>query len=160
MIVIKMPKRIKFEWPKIGITVNATLLEEEEPELCDILWKKLETPLKLFCRHPVSTGYEFSAESRPPRHPVKSGTQAQPLGRKQWLLTRINPGSVVYAIFGGYGGISLFYGPCTEPLPARGSIVAKVHGEDMDNLVKAGKAVWNAQYMTHRPMTMIVSRKE
>jgi len=155
-----MAKEIELEWPGIGIKVTATLLEEDEPELCEMLWKNLENPLKTFCRHPTSTGCEFGAEGRPPKHPVKSGTQAQPLGRKQWLLTRIQPGSVTYAIFGGYGGISVFYGPCTEPLPARGSLVAKVREEDMDDLVKAGKAVWNAQYMTHRPMIMIARRRK
>lgn len=155
-----MAKKITIELPEIGVEVDASLLEEDEPELCDALWKNLEKPLKMFCRHPVSTGEEFSGEGRPPRHPVRSGTQAQPLGRKQWLMTRIEPGSVVYAIFGGYGGLSLFYGPCTEPLPARGSVVAKVDGDDMDDLVRAGRAVWNAQYMTHRPMIMIAGRKE
>jgi len=153
-----MAKKIVVEWPEIDVRVTVTLLEDEEPELCGMLWKNLETPLKMFCRHPVSTGEEFSGEGRPPRHPVKSGTQAQPLGRRQWLLTRIPPGSVVYAIFGGYGGMSLFYGPCTEPLPARGSVVGKVDPEDMGNLMKAGKSVWNAQYMTHRPMIMVARR--
>jgi len=153
-----MVKKIEFEWPDIGITVKATLLEEDEPELCDTLWKSLETPLKLFCRHPVSTGYEFSGEGRPPRYPVKTGTQAAPIGRKQWLLSRIEPGMVYYKIFGGYGGISLCYGLCTEPLPAGGSVVAKVDEKDMKDLVEAGKAVWNTQYMTHRPMIMIARR--
>ncbi len=37
-----------------------TLLEEEEPEFCDLLWENLEDPLKMFYRHPVSTGEEFS----------------------------------------------------------------------------------------------------
>jgi hypothetical protein len=155
-----MAKKIEFEWLGIGIKVNATLLEEEEPELCDTLWKSLETPLKLFCRHPLSTGYTLSGEGRPPKHPVKSGTQATPIGKKQRLLTRIEPGMVTYKIFGGYGGISLCYGQCTEPLLAGGSVVAKIDKEDMDALVMAGKAVWNAQYMTHRPMIMKARRRE
>ena len=155
-----MTRKIWIKWPEIDVEVNATLLEEDEPELCETLWENLETPLRMICRHPVSTGEEFSGEGRPPRNPVSSGTQAEPLGRKQWLLTRIEPGSVVYAIFGGYGGMSLFYGPCTEPLPARGSVVGKVDEGDMDNLLKAGRAVWNAQYMTHRPMIMVAGRRE
>lgn len=155
-----MSKMIQLEWPSEELVVRATLLEDEEPELCEILWKNLENPLKLFCRHPVSTGEEFSGESRPPRHPVQAGTQAQPLGRKQWLFSRIPPGSVVYAIFGGYGGLSLIYGACTEPLPARGGIVGKVVEEDWDKMLKAGKAVWNAQYRTHKPMIMYARRVE
>lgn len=155
-----MGKLIEIEFPEIQVSVRASLLEEEEPELCEILWENLENPLKLFCRHPVSTGEEFSGESRPPRHPVQSGTQAQPLGRKRWLFSRIPPGSVVYAIFGGYGGLSLVYGPCTEPLSARGSVVGKVVEEDIGNMLKAGRAVWDAQYMTHRPIFMVARRGE
>ena len=155
-----MKKYIKIEWPEVGVSVRALLLEEDEPELCEILWENLEEPLKLFCRHPVSTGEEFSGESRPPRHPVQTGTQAQPLGRKQWLFSRLKPGSIVYAIFGGYGGLSVIYGPCTEPLPARGGVVGKVVEEDWENMLKAGKAVWNAQYMTHKPIFMVARRWE
>lgn len=155
-----MANKIECEWPEIGIRVKATLLEKDEPELCSELWKRIATPVKMICRHPTSTGYEFGAGERPPRHPVKSGTQANPLGRKKWLISEIKPGSIAYAITGGYGGVSVFYGPCTEPLPARGSVVARVDEEDMDNLVKGGKYVWNAQYITHLPTIMVVKRSE
>jgi hypothetical protein len=155
-----MAKRIEFEFPSVELKVEASLSENDEPELCSTLWENFREPTKLFCRHPLSTGYEFSGEGRPPRHPVQSGTQAVPLGRKRWLLSQVQPGSVVYSIFGGYGGISLFYGPCTEPLPARGSVVGRVEEKSMNNLMKAGKAVWEAQYLTHTPILMIVRRKE
>jgi hypothetical protein len=153
-----LTKTIEFEWPEIATKVSADLLDDE-PELCELLWKTLEQPLKLFCRHPVSTGCEFGAEPRPPKHPVKTGTQAQPLGRKKWLLSKVAPGSITYGIFGGYGGISIFYGPCTEPLPTRGPVVAKVDQKNMDVLVRAGKYVWNAQYLTHTPVIMFARRK-
>jgi len=154
-----MAKKIEIEWPSIGIAVNATLLEEEEPELSDIFWKILETPLKTICQHTLSTGQLFSADGRPPRHSVKVGSQAAPIGRKRWLLTRLDPGMVTYSGYGGYGGIFVAYGPhITEPLPAAGSVVAKVDEEDLEDLMKAGMAVWNAQYMTHRLMIMIVRR--
>ena len=54
-----MARKIELEWPSEEIKVVATLLEEEEPELCDLQWENLEEPLKMFCRHPVSTGQEF-----------------------------------------------------------------------------------------------------
>jgi hypothetical protein len=155
-----MVKKIECEWPEIGASVKATLLEKDEPELCNELWERIPTPVKMICRHPTSTGYEFGAAERPPKQPVKMGTQATPLGRKKWLLTRIKSGSIVYSISGGYGGLTLFYGPCTEPLPTRGSVVARVDEEDMDDLVKGGKYVWNAQYITHLPTIMIVKRSE
>jgi hypothetical protein len=155
-----MSRKIEFELAEIGIKFYASMLFEEEPELCYALWKYLEQSVRLFCRHPVSTGEVFFAESRPPKHPVKTGTQAQPLGRKKWLFTRIPPGSVVYSVFGGYGGISLVYGPCTEPLPPGGSVVAEVNDDDMYKLIRAGRTVWTAQYFTHSPMMMIARREE
>jgi len=153
-----MVKQIILDFPEIEVSIRANLREEDEPELCKIFWENLKKPVKLFCRHPVSTGEEFSGESRPPEHPVQTGTQARPLGRKKWLFTRIPAGSVVYAIFGGYGGVSLIYGPCTEPLPARGSVVGIVVEEDWENMLEAGKAVWNAQYRSHKPFIMYAKR--
>ena len=152
-----MSRQIWLEWPSHGIKVTAQLLDEEEPELCEILWENLKEPVKMFCRHPVSTGEEFSAEARPSRHPVKTGTT---LGRNKRMFCDIPPGSINYAVYGGYGGLSCYYGPCTEPITVRGAVVGKVPEDQMLELVKAGKAVWNAYYMTHNPITMNVGRVE
>ena len=116
-------KRIQLGFPTIDTTLTATLLEKEEPELTELLWENLENPLRLFCRHPVSTGEEFSAAARPPRHPVKTGTV---LGRRKRMFCEIPVGSVNYSVHGGYGGISLYYGPCTEPITVSGAVVAKI----------------------------------
>ncbi len=153
-----MLQKMELEWPEIKNKVTASLLKEEEPELCEALWRKIETPAKLFCRHTLSTGYVFMGEQRPPRHPVQAGTQAVPLGRKEWLPSRIEPGSVIYSGVGGYGGITVYYGPSTTPLRESGSPVAKVDRNQLDDLVRGGEYVFNAQYMTHRPSIMIVRR--
>jgi hypothetical protein len=155
-----LAKKIELEWPEIGVKVTANLLEQDEPEMCGELWNNLKNPLKMVCRHTVSTGRSYGAESRPPKHPVKTGTQAQPLGRKRVLLSKAPPGSIGYSISGGYGGINLCYGPCTEPLPATGPVVATVESGGLDDFVRAGNYVWNAQYMTHTPAIMIARRKE
>jgi len=152
-----MPRRILLEWPSEDITVHATLLDYEEPELCHLLWGDLEKPLKMFCRHPVSTGEEFSAAARPPKHPVKTGDI---LGRHKRMFCEIKPGSINYSVHGGYGGLSCYYGPCTEPITVKGAVVAKVADEDIATLRRAGEAVWNAYYMTHEPITMVVRRVE
>lgn len=150
-----MSRKIELEWPSEDIKVVATLLEEEEPELCDLLWGNLEEPLKLFCRHPVSTGEEFSAAARPPRHPVKTGVI---MGRTKRMFSEIEPGSINYSVHGGYGGLSCYYGPCTEPITVSGAVVGKVSDEQMPELIKAGKAVWNAYYMLHEPILMYARR--
>lgn len=150
-------KEIELTWPSIETTVTAKLLTEEEPELTALLWENLEQPLKLFCRHPVSTGEEFSAAARPPRHPVKTGTA---LGRNKRMYCEIPPGSINYSVHGGYGGLSCYYGPCTEPITVSGAVVAKVSEAEMPKLMRAGETVWDHYYMKHTKITMIARRKE
>ena len=152
-----MVRSIVIEFPSVGSSVRADLWEEVEPELCETLWGNLAEPIKMVCRHPVSSGQEFSAEARPPRHPVKSGLG---VGRKRYLYTTVPLGGVVYAVTGGFGGLSLYYGPCTEPLQIRGSVVAQVVPEDLPKAAKAGKAVWDAQALEHKPMTIVVRRAQ
>jgi hypothetical protein len=151
-------KQLECEWPAVGIKVVAKLLSDDEPELSSDLWSRLNTPLRAICRHPVSTGMEFSAEGRPPQHPVQTGIDAAPLGRKRWLTTRIKPGMISYSITGGYGGITIIYGKCTEPMFARGSLVAEIIQRDIPGLITAGKFVWHSQYITHEPVIMVVRR--
>ena len=150
-----MVKSIIIDFPSIGLSVRAELWEEEEPELCETLWESIGSSVRMVCRHPVSTGQEFSAEARPPRHPVKSGFA---VGRKRYLYTMVPLGGVVYAVTGGFGGLSLFYGRCTEPLQIRGSVIGQVVLSDMDKAAKAGKAVWDAQTQEHKPMVIVVRR--
>jgi hypothetical protein len=152
-----MVRSIVIEFPRFGSSVRADLWEEAEPELCDTLWANLERPAKMVCRHPVSSGQEFSAEARPPRNPVKSGLN---VGRRRYLYTTVPLGGIVYAVTGGFGGLSLYYGPCTEPLQIRGSVVAQVVPEDLERASKAGRAVWDAQALDHKPMVIAVRRGE
>jgi hypothetical protein len=151
-----MTRQIELEWPTIQTKITATLLETEEPELVELLWENLAKPIKLFCRHPVSTGEEFSAAARPPRHPVSTGTA---LGRHKRMFCEIPPGSINYSVHGGYGGLSCYYGPCTEPITVSGAIVAKVPEEQLPLLRKAGEEVWSHYYIKHTPITMTARRK-
>ncbi len=152
-----MARKIVLEWPSEGITVTAHLLDDEEPELCGLLWENLRGPLRMFCRHPVSTGEEFSAAARPPRHPVKTGDA---LGRHRRMFCEIEPGSINYSVHGGYGGLSCYYGPCTEPVTVNGAVVGRVPDEELPLLVRAGRAVWDHYYMKHTPIIMVARRHE
>jgi len=153
-----MSRKIEIEFPDIKTKVSATLRDKEEPEQCNAFWKVLKKPLKMACYNTLSTGHYFGADGRPPRHPVKTGSQATPIGRKALLLCQLDPGMVVY---GGGHSIKVAYGPhITEPLQAPGPVVAKVDKECLGDLMKGGMSIWNAQYMTHCLATIIVRRKE
>ena len=152
-----MNRKIEIEFPEAEIKVYATLRDNEEPEMCDRLWEILEKPVRMANAHTVSTGCFFDARPRPPKHAVKVGTQAKNIGRKKSLYCDLEPGTVLYS---GYE-IGICYGDhITEPLTTSGTFVAEVDKENMDDLYKAGKFVWNAQYFTHLLTTTIVSRKE
>jgi len=74
------------------------------------------------------------------------------------MFSQIKPGSINYSVHGGYGGLSCYYGPCTEPIMVSGAVVGKVSEAQMPVLIKAGKAVWNAYYMLHEPILMYARR--
>ena len=151
-------RKIAIHIPEEGIKVHALMKDKDETEMCELLWAVLEKPMKMICHHTLSTGDYFQAGGRPPLHPVAVGSQASPLGRKRSLLCRLEPGSILYS--GGHD-IAVAYGPnITEPLIGRGPVVAMVPADERGDLWKAGRVVWNAQYMTHKLVTITVSREE
>ena len=151
-----MSRKIKVEFLDLKIKFCATLLDEDEPELCDAFWKRLEAPLKMFCFHTLSTGGRFLAQPRDAKHPQKWGSQGAPIGNKKANLCDLEPGTIIYT----GSRLEFAYGAITEPNVSGGSVIAIVNSEDLDDLVKAGQAVWNAQYMTHRLVILEVRREE
>ena len=155
-----MDKTVELEWPEIGITVDFALMFQQEPVLCEILWNNVASKLKMACRHTLSTGEMFCGGERPPRNRVDTGTQANPLGRVKIKPNQIEPGTITYSVHGGYGGLSVWYGRSTETLFAPGCIIGRVKENQMRDLIKAGKYVWDAQYITHRLAIMNAKRLE
>jgi hypothetical protein len=154
----KLNRKIIIEFLDSKVKVFATLQEKDEPELCEKFWKVLEKPIKMICHHTLSTGQLFTGSGRPPIHPVEVGSQANPIGRKHLLLSKFDPGMLVYV--GGHE-VAICYGPLiTEPLLASGSVVTKVDNESLNDLMKAGMSVWNSEYITHCLITMTITRKE
>ena len=87
-----MGKKIYVDFPESKIRVVADLCEETEPEMCEILWNTIkDQPLRMACMHTMSTGHFFDAKIRPSASPVKSGTQANPVGRSAISRTSRRP---------------------------------------------------------------------
>jgi hypothetical protein len=153
-----MDKIILIEFPFRETGIPATLLVRDEPEVCQIVWDFLAHPVKMICHHTLSTGDFFHGCGRPPKHPVATGSQAAPLGKKPVLLCRLKPGSIVYS--GGHD-IAIAYGaPLTEPLEARGPVVASVSDVYLGELFAAGREIWKAQFITHQLQTITLKRME
>jgi len=153
-----MDKMILIEFPLRKTGISATLLIQEEPEMCQTLWDLLGQPMKMICHHTLSTGEYFHGCGRPPKHPVAIGSQATPLGKNRLLLSQLKPGSIVYS--GGHD-IAIAYGPdLTEPLVAKGPVVARVSKDALGELYEAGRGIWNAQFITHHLQTITLKRKD
>ena len=150
---------VYLEWPDLGVKVPVPLMFEQEPLLCEILWNTVKNRLMMACRHTLSTGEMFCAGERPPRNRVNTGTQANPLGRVKVKPNEIEPGSITYSVHGGYGGLSVWYGRSTETLFAPGCLVGRVNEDQMADLIRAGKFVWEAQYLTHHLAVMYAGRE-
>lgn len=153
-----MDRKIIIQFPESRISVVASLCTDTEPEMCDILWDTIkDEPLRMCCLHTLSTGHFFDAKIRPSAHPVKAGTQANPVGNHKWYLCDLKPGALLYTLT----EMSAVYGDhVTEPLQGSGTVVAQVDPEYLDDFKAAGDFVWNAQFITHKLATMVVSRKE
>lgn len=159
-----MIQKIKVEFPQSRILVTATLLSEDEPEMCKLFWDGLQEPKRFACYNTLSTGHIFDAKPRPPKEPLKLGSQAQPLGRKKILLCDMEPGMI--AFFGV--NVLCAYGPhITEPIVAPGPVVALVDKDDLGKFEEAGMAIWNVQYAAvktrvepFQPHRMIIRRME
>lgn len=54
-----MDKMILIEFPLRKTGIPATLLVQEEPEMCQTLWDLLGQPMKMICHHTLSTGDYF-----------------------------------------------------------------------------------------------------
>jgi hypothetical protein len=153
-----MDKMILIEFPFRKTGIPATLLFQEEPKMCQTVWDLLGQPMNMICHHTLSTGDFFHGCGRPPKHPIAIGSQATPLGKRRLLLSQLKPGSIVYS--GGHD-IAIAYGPdITEPLVARGPVVARVSEVLLGELYEAGRMIWNAQFITHHLQTITLKRKD
>ena len=153
-----MARNVVFEFSGFSDRIPATLLDDTESEVCDEVWHLLQNPLKMWPWHTTATGCYFSGKGRPPRNPERVGSQAAPRhGKKRTLLLcELAPGSICYA---GAREMSFAYGEdITEPLPAKGPVFARVPSQQLEKFYNAGLHVWNAQYRTHKLVTIIATR--
>lgn len=151
-----MTKKVEIVFPECDITVIASVLEKEEPESSELLWKYLEKPVRCAIYNTLSTGCLFISKARPPKEPVVIGTQANPVGRNLKMLCDMIPGEIMFT------GMDFWccYGPETEPLLGGGSVAIVVDPEYLDKYLEAGRYIWHCQQIKHTLVTMTVSRKE
>lgn len=106
----------------------------------------------------LSTGDYVQCRPIPPYHvPKYVGDQSNPLGgNKVPALCDCVNGDIAWS--GWY--FAMTYGPCTEPLPNMGPIMAKVDPEYLDAFHRGGMDCWNHTYLYHELATVIFTRGE
>ncbi|KAL2863992.1 cucumopine synthase [Aspergillus lucknowensis] len=139
----KSPRKIKVKWPQLDITLTAVMKDEVNPRLVKLLYERL--PYRSLQNHALVSGDHLY-------HLVPS---------EKLIYTKPNyivpnrvtePDGTVF--LSGLQHLAIKYGPLTEYLPAApcGNIVA----EDIDKLVRAGNAIWNACNNTKEIIEVIV----
>lgn len=146
-------KKIRLLFPN-GSNIIASLLNAEEPELCESLWNFVEHEQGFICHNTLSTGYAFAAFPRPTRSPSTSSHLANPIGRNKIGYTSLTVGDLLWS------GSKLYvpYGRCTEPSIA-GAVTAKVDAEYMNIFAVACRDVWHHTYFYHKIAIIKVSRE-
>lgn len=152
-----MAFKLSISVPGINRPITASAISEVPPDVEPMLKEMLREPRRMVTDHTLSTGDYLIARGRPPAHPVRLGSQAAPLGKTE-LLCRLSPGDILYP---GGNDLHFAYGPDnTEPLMARGPVVAKVDDDCLELFFEAGRLIWEAQYRHHQLVTIIVSSEE
>jgi hypothetical protein len=135
---------------------RARLRDDLSEEVRSAFLAAIGKPLRMAADHTMSTGDYFLSRGRPPRHPTHAGSQAAPFGGVPVLLSRLKAGDVLYS---GGNDMSFGYGPhITEPLVARGPVIAHVVPEDLDLYWQLGRDVWEASYRKHDLSIITVER--
>jgi len=130
-------KTVIMEWPDLNVSVSATLLEDKNPELCEVFWSHL--PFASVQEHAVVSGegiycWAPIVTTAPVRYTER--LTEMPLGRLQYIQATGNK-------------IGLNYGAYTEPLE-HATPIAQVLGNDMAKLRVVGKAVWDSAFYTKK----------
>jgi hypothetical protein len=130
-------KRVAIEWPDLHISVSATLLEDKNPELCEVFWTHL--PFQSVQEHAVVSGegiycWAPIVTTAPVRYTER--LTEMPEGRLQYIQATGNK-------------IGLDYGPITEPLD-HATPIGQVAEDDLPKLKSVGKAVWDSAFYTKK----------
>ncbi|EIF30500.1 hypothetical protein BCh11DRAFT_05991 [Burkholderia sp. Ch1-1] len=135
-------QRIRISWEPLGITVNATLASEENPELCGDVVAAL--PFTVIQDHAVVTGESMYAWT-----PVLS---TAPIHLRERICDA-PVGRLRYSQSTGQKFI-VQYGPTTEDLSQ--PVLGEIDAADAGKLEQVGRAVWDSTFDNKKLIWMTV----
>ena len=128
--LVMQNRRLKLTYPATGETVSADLLEDEAPELCDLIWSRLPEESKAI--HGMYSGAEvFILIANAPRNPGENMLQLPLPGE---LLYFYDEGRGATGARKPVGEICLVYGRgvvlrAHEGIPTQASLFARIPGD-------------------------------
>jgi hypothetical protein len=138
-------RQIEIEWVGIGRKITADLVEEKNPELCELLWQSL--PYNSLQNHALVSGDHLYHLA-----PMTKLVYAQPKTRED--RTKSPYGTLFLSHL---QHLAVKYGDLTEYLSA--ASVGHVIPEHLPILKQAGEEIWNAVYKTKQIIEVRVTRK-
>jgi len=140
-----MGRQIEIEWVPLKIKITADLLEDKNPEFCDLLWKYL--PYRSTQIHALISGQHLYHYL-----PIMEVFFMNPKTKES--RAKSADGTVFLSYL---QHLSIKYGENTEDLPA--APVAQVILEDIPKLKEAGKKCWESTYKTKELIEVRVTKK-
>lgn len=140
-----MAKQIEIEWLPLKIKITANLLEDKNPELCNILWNYL--PYASIQIHALISGQHLYHYT-----PIIESFFIEPKFKESRAKS---PDGTVFLSYLQH--LSIKYGDVTEDLPA--APVARVIPKDIPKLKEAGKKCWESTHNSKEIIEVRVTRK-
>ena len=126
---------LEIDWPKLGIKVEANGLSYNQ-KFCDAFCQHL--PFTTISQHTLVTGEALTF------YVPWCGLEAVPLAERRFRWNELPVGNVIWGPL--LGGMAIKYGPCTEVLWTMP--IFRVPEQYLDDLKKAGRAIWEATFNT------------
>ena len=132
-------------WPRFEKAVEAELLEEQDPKLCQDFWDAL--PFRSIQSHAVCAGVQMYCPFRLvslPSHPFYEPMNEQPVGRVNLELD--------------FQYMAINYGPMREPVPALP--IAQIEDNDIEEIKIMGKMAWDNLLFSDEFLMVLFDKKE
>jgi hypothetical protein len=137
----EMPREIEIEWPELGTKVVATLADDKNPSLCNVLYNSL--PIETIQTHSGCSGdmmYAF--------HDIVDFVKPEYIedytDKKYWGKVPVQAGLVRFSAY-GFQSISIQWSK-KRTEPAGIAPVAFVKKEDLGKLYEVGKRVLEGMF--------------
>lgn len=148
-------RKIEMEWPELGVKVTATLADDKNPRLCDVLWNNL--PIESIQGHSLVAGQHIMIPHNIVSF-VKPEYEEDYTARKYWGNNTLRPGSIRINTFVSQQ-MSVQWGP-ERYEPGKVAPIAFVDEKHLDKLREVGKKTLAGMFYIPVKYYKVIIRRE